>query len=216
MELWSLDMHCLATFNAFTSSICPVPGPDLHALPHANAVANPSRFTAVAITADSLCRTRSVAAERLWWWRGFIGGRRGGDHLDLSLHRPRISIQLTSTCPLSYYHNFSRPRVLQNVLCFIAWESAAASVALIRKAVMWKMKGAHVQQRGERGSNHKIYRRPPHFIFNTWPNRTASKPNMKIPNTISQRFKTILGRLYSYVTFRGGASLLLHSQRTNS
>lgn len=118
-------------------------GPDLHMLADANAFSYPSRFIATSSGTDGppwvlgCGRTNSVM-ER------FIGGQHAGDHLDPSLRRPQIP---TPSSPqlLSYYHNFSWLHVLQNVLCFIAWESeagAAASAGVIRKAVMWKMKGA--------------------------------------------------------------------------
>lgn len=72
-----------------------------------------------------------------------------------SAHSPPTALHLSSTT-LSYYHNFlprwlrasgwcEWPRVLENVLCFIAFKSAAGPTMRARndkKAVMWKMKGA--------------------------------------------------------------------------
>lgn len=143
MALWSLDSHCFATFYASTSSIQPRAA--LTSTCSHMQTPSPIHPPLLPPAAGQKVRpARSVAAERLQWWRGFIGGQCAGDHLDPSLHRPQIPTPCSPQL-LSYYHNFSWLHVLQNVLCFIAWESeagAAASADVIRKAVMWKMKGA--------------------------------------------------------------------------
>lgn len=81
-------------------------------------------------------------------------------HLDLSLPRGPSPIAPSAPTPtwplppaLSYYHNFPETlqglhnlrgiRVLQNVLCFIAFKSLIGQrrgPTMIRKPVMWKMK----------------------------------------------------------------------------
>lgn len=98
-----------------------------------------------------------------------LQGHRTAKYLDLLIcgqknmnSRPSASAPTSptalhlSSAALSYYHNFlprwlrasgwrEWPRVLQNVLCFIAFKSAAGPAMRARndkKAVMWKMKGA--------------------------------------------------------------------------